>query len=709
MGRPVIEGGNGLKVMAVGTPGASALARIGLATFGILALELALIRWMSGQIRIFAYFNNLILIGAFLGMGLGLALGQRRPRLHEWTLPGLLALSVPLAFSERLHLMHIQFPDAAISLWGADRALRPLFDAMSLLAFLGLFVSLVGVFVLAGSALGALFGQAGALRAYSADLLGSLLGVVVFTAATTLDAGPPVWFLVAGVPFAVLSRRWWSWAALAGVLTLAWHSAAGAYFSPYNRIDLEPMGSGYVLAVNRDFHQFMHDNSDANLLDPRSSDSERRSAFRRRLVYDAPFVVNPVRARALVVGAGTGNDVQAALRQGYGEVVSVDIDGRIIDLGRQFHPERPYDDPRAVPVVNDARAFFEQYRGAPFDAICYGLLDSHAMFSALSSLRLDNYVYTEEGIRAAWRHVSDRGHLSVSFSVFAGPWLADRLYWTIARATGFRPVMLYHGMHSGAMYLVARPSATLDVAPLASFERVTPTRSLDAVRTTSDDWPFLYIRPGVFPWAYLGVLSTVLALAFVSARRVFGARAVGTEFDALLFLVGAGFLLIETRGVTTLSLLFGSTWMVNAAVFAGILLVALVANLYVTRFGAPPLDICFVLLFASVAVLWVVDNSVLNRFDLPLRGVFGGVVNALPVGFAGVIVSTLLARSPNPTASLASNLLGSVVGGCLEYLSMVIGLRALALLALAIYLGAFFVLRRRGVTASVAWSAETAS
>ena len=48
MGRPVIEGGNGLKVMAVGTPGASALARIGLATFGILALELALIRWMSG-------------------------------------------------------------------------------------------------------------------------------------------------------------------------------------------------------------------------------------------------------------------------------------------------------------------------------------------------------------------------------------------------------------------------------------------------------------------------------------------------------------------------------------------------------------------------------------------------------------------------------------------------------------------------------------
>jgi hypothetical protein len=170
----------------------------------------------------------------------------------------------------------------------------------------------------------------------------------------------------------------------------------------------------------------------------------------------------------------------------------------------------------------------------------------------------------------------------------------------------------------------------------------------------------------------------VLVLAFVSARRVFGARAVGADFDPLLFLMGAGFLLIETRGVTTLSLLFGSTWMVNAAVFAGILLVALIANLYVERFGSPPLAPCFVLLLASVAMLWALDNAALNRFELPLRGVMGGVVNALPVGFAGIIVSTLLARSANPTASLASNLLGSVVGGCLEYLSMLAGLRALA-------------------------------
>src|ERR1044071_8589292 len=152
--------------MDEGTARKAVLVKIGVATFGILALELALIRWTSGQIRIFAYFNNLVLIGAFLGMGLGLALGPRRPRLHEWTLPALLVLSLPLAFSDRLHLMHIRFPDATISLWGAEKGVHPLHDGLSLLGFLGLFIGIVGVFVLAGSALGARFGEAGPLRAY---------------------------------------------------------------------------------------------------------------------------------------------------------------------------------------------------------------------------------------------------------------------------------------------------------------------------------------------------------------------------------------------------------------------------------------------------------------------------------------------------------------------------------------------------------------
>ena len=94
--------------------------QIGLATFGILVLELALIRWTSQQVPIFAYVNNLTLMAAFLGMGLGVALGARRPDLQHWTLPALALFSIPIALSEQLDIMHLNFPDLSMMLWGGE-------------------------------------------------------------------------------------------------------------------------------------------------------------------------------------------------------------------------------------------------------------------------------------------------------------------------------------------------------------------------------------------------------------------------------------------------------------------------------------------------------------------------------------------------------------------------------------------------------------
>ena len=413
-----------------------------------------------------------------------------------------------------------------------------------------------------------------------------------------------------------------------------------------------------------------------------------------RLVYDAPFIINEQRNRALVVGAGTGNDVQAALRNNYRVVQSVDIDGRIIDIGKQLHPEQPYADSRVLPVVNDARAFFEQYQGPAFDVVCYGLLDSHAMFSAMSSLRLDNYVYTEEGIRRAWAHVADGGHLSLSFSLIAGDWIAERIYWTIERATGSRPVAFNHGLHEGITFVVAKPTAELAFERIAAFPQVTPVVDPRSVRTTSDDWPFLYIRPDHFPWGYVLVLTAVLLLGVITVPLAFGARAMRRDFDLPMFLMGSAFLLIETRGVTSLSLLFGSTWVVNAAVFSSIVIVALIANICVERFKLRKALPWFVPLTLSVVALWWLNPGDLNQYPLLLRGTLGGLLNALPIGFAGIIVSILLARSNNPSASLGSNLLGAVLGGCVEYLSMLLGLKALVLIALSIYLLALWITMR---------------
>ncbi len=670
--------------------------QIGLATFGILALELAFIRWTSSQVRVFAYFNNLVLIGAFLGMGIGVALGRRYTGLVHWTLPVILLLSLLLAFSEEIGIMRMYLPEKTIILWGAGKYSVGFTEYLSNISiFIFIFCLIVVVFIFAGSAVGYLFPKIPTLRAYSSDLLGSLLGVIVFTITTFFNASPPVWFCVGCIPFLWLSRKPVSVLSFAGILLLASYSIKGAVYSPYNRIDIRTENNETFIEVNRDFHQDMLDLSREGLTNKGLSLERLKELIYSRIVYDLPFQINNAHDKALIIGAGTGNDVQAALRNGYKKVYSVDIDGGIIELGKRLHPEKPYSNPRVIPVVNDARAFFEQYEGPPFDVIFYGLVDSHAMFSSMSSLRLENYIYTEEGIRAAWKHISPKGHLGISFAI-AEDWMVDRLYWTITKATGKRPVVIYHGMYRGVMFIVAPHMGNIFLDRLKKYPPIFPVTQQEQVDTTSDDWPFLYVKPGLFPTSYVLILIAVLIIAGISTPLAFGRKSLTSDFDHVLFLMGAAFMLIETRGVTSLSLLFGSTWIVNSFIFSGVLIMILVANLLVDRFKPLSPVPWFFLLFISVAGIWAFNNAYLNQFPMLVRGLVGGLITALPIGFAGVIVSILLARSANPSASLGSNLLGAVLGGCIEYSSMHIGLRALVLIALILYGLAFltFLLKR---------------
>jgi hypothetical protein len=295
--------------------------------------------------------------------------------------------------------------------------------------------------------------------------------------------------------------------------------------------------------------------------------------------------------------------------------------------------------------------------------------------------------------------------LSINMSFLAGDWLARRMFWTMAQATGQKPIIINHGVHFGAIMMVSADQAKLagqlrsSGFPLVNY----PDATRETTSTTSDDWPFLYIRPGAVPWAYLAVLTAVLLLATGTTAAVFGGRQLRDGFQPVLFLLGAGFLLVETRGITSLSLLFGSTWVVNAAVIAGILVMALAANAWAAWRPPRTLAVPFALLLASMAFLWWFDVDTLNQLPLLPRAAVSGIITGLPIAFAGVIVSSLLAKSHDLGASLASNLLGSVLGGCLEYLSMAVGLRGLALLALVLYLGAlYFWLAERNRPAAAA-------
>jgi hypothetical protein len=682
-------------------------AELFFATFGILALELAIIRWMSQQIRVFAYLNNVILIGAFLGMGLGVALGRRRPGLVHATLPVLLVLAALLAFSSRIGLLHLGFPDTSVAMWGIYPAAH---FGLALLQIMGLFALVVAVFVCAGAPVGAIFARIDSLEAYAADLAGSAAGVLAMTLLSAARTPPWIWFILGGIPFILLSRKWWSVLSLAMVVVLAWNSGRDALFSPYYRIDIfrnnRVAGGPMQLSVNRDFHQYMLDLSPARIADPALDQGTRRRLAHADRAYRLPFEITQRRDRALVLGAGTGNDVAAALKSGFRRVVAVDIDPVIIATGRRLHPEKPYSDPRVHAVVNDARAYLEQNRDEPFDVVCFGLLDSHAMFSAMATLRLDNYVYTVEGLRQAWERVRPGGGvLSVSFSVGEREWLSDRLRRVIFEATGQVPTVIFHGVQGGRSFIVSKNAAVaIPTQPSPGAGAFFPIQQLPArdtdIRSSTDDWPFLYLKPDTVPWGYLSVLLGVSVFSLLATRAVFGGAGGGSSLVSLaMFFMGAAFLLVETRGVTTLSLLFGSTWLVNSAVFFGILITVWLANEFVKRRPPRRLEPYFLFLGLALLLNYAVPLASLLQMPLLARWILGGVLNALPVGAAGVVFSSLLRRADAPDRALGANLLGAVFGGCLEYVSIVTGLRALTLLALVLYLVALlFLIRNTGQT-----------
>src|ERR1700722_20605676 len=56
------------------------LSSLFLASVLTLFAELALIRWIGTEVRVFAYVKNLALLLCFLGFGLGCALARPRPR-----------------------------------------------------------------------------------------------------------------------------------------------------------------------------------------------------------------------------------------------------------------------------------------------------------------------------------------------------------------------------------------------------------------------------------------------------------------------------------------------------------------------------------------------------------------------------------------------------------------------------------------------------
>jgi spermidine synthase len=653
--------------------------------------ELMIIRVHASSLQLFAYFKNVSLLSCFLGLGVGYTMGARRPLTTPLVLP-LLAVQVAFLhafrFSEAASLLHNPISEQL------TLGLRQVGGIDHLAAIYGflcmVFVFNALTFIPLGHLASRLMMRQRKLLSYGWNLVGSLLGILLFSFISFLWAPPSVWILLLALGLVAFLRSHVESllpSALAALMLLAFLSVPLVsnqfdVHSPYQILTMRVSKSDFrVLRVNNVYYQ--------RILDLRSENVQTNEYLQQWSDnYTLPYRFKSEPEQVLVVGSGTGNDVAAAIRQGAGKIDAVEIDPAILAFGESLHPESPYQSDKVNVVVNDARAFI-RHTDKRYDLIVYGLLDSHTLLSGKSGVRLDSFVYTVEAFREARARLKTDGIVSISFSLIR-PELGRKLYLMLQEAfDGQSPIVYRTGYDEGYTFLIGErlTEQARDLPP--EFREVTVEFADDALRAdkSTDDWPFFYMPVRRYPISYIIVILVLLAISLVFVFQ-FMPRAKGS-FSMPCFFLGAGFMLVETKGITELALVYGSTWIVTSIVVAAILVMAFLSNWLVAKIGAPRPLITYALLFASLLAGLFLFSANLSAFPTWVGQVIMTITLTLPLLFSGFAFSVELAKSGSVAEALSSNLLGGMLGGFLEYNSMYFGFRALYFFALAMYLFAF--------------------
>jgi hypothetical protein len=673
-------------------------------SFFALFLELMVIRWSPAVVRLIAYYANLMLISSFLGLGVGAILGKKRKSLFAW-LPALLLINV--AWLLIAHFVTLPTTAAESRFYNPDPQL------VRYVCLVGIFLSNAIVFVPLGQRIGSIFEALPPLLAYSWDLGGSLAGTLCFGLFSLKYFSPTLGMGFVALAIVLLLPRG-QWPRAIPLLAL---SLAGVYFSvtsaaiwsPYYCIIVTERGDThgnapvrephpglrtmqdppiYAVRVNHYFLQY-HGTFDPN----RYSPQKRAEILNERTQYDLPYALAPVHHRVLMLGAGGGTDTEIAVLNGAEQVDAVEIDPMLVKLSDRFNASGIYENPKVHVHVDDARAFLRRSSGG-YDMVVFGFLDSQTLFSSMSNIRLDGYIYTVQSMQSAFRLLNDNGVLSLSF--MAGhEWLARKLVRMVELATGQMPVIYesqgqvvicaFRGQHPEPPPQFGRFVRTNVRTNERTNERTTFSAAddlSDAVAPT-DDWPFLYLSRKTIPSDYLIVIGILLAITIPAVLLLRG-RGFGMNDGHFLFL-GLGFLLLETKSISDCSLYFGTTWFVTMVVVAGVLLMVLAANLVAMRMTSfhPWL---YAPLIATLLLLYLVKRDSILSLTFDQRLLWSLLVVPLPIFFAGLIFSTTFRQSSNPSSFFGANLIGAMIGGFSEYLSMIIGNQNLMFLIVGAYL-----------------------
>ncbi len=685
-----------------------------------LFLELMLIRWIGTEVRIFAYLQNTVLVVCFLGLGMGCFSCRRAVSLGGVLTPLLVLLAlmaVPFTRSGLSGTTELLSVLSDLVIWEEGMSAHPLQAigkvALGLVLTYALMYLILSMFVPIGRILGRLMDDhPRTIRAYSVNVAGSLIGIWCFVALSAFYQPPLTWLvIIAGLmlPFLLTTRlgRQRKLGVLAAIVVLSWFAgqqpgALESLWSPYQKLVLfkpsekAAYSGDYAISVNNSAYQAIIDLSDEKVDANPDRFPSKLKGFSQ---YDLPGRLHESPRRVLIVGAGAGNDAAGALRNGAEHVVAVEIDPAIIALGRRHHPENPYSDRRVKVVNDDARSYFATSRER-FDVISFGLLDSHTM-TAMTNARLDHYVYTRESLQQARSLLADGGILTLSFAA-QRPFIADRMAGALREVFGRKPLvfrvpvttygwggtMFVAGDLEGVESRLGRSSELSEM--IAHWQKVEPVELNYATATATDDWPYIYLEGRRIPMLFF-LLAGLLAILLVHGQKKLNVPRLVDCWSRShwhFFFLGAAFLLLEVQNISKASVVLGNTWQVNAVIISGILAMILLANLIAARWPKLPPEPVYLALCLTCLGLYYVDLSRFAFLPYATKAVVLGGLTALPMLFSGIIFIRSFAGTANKHEALGANLIGALVGGLLQSITFVTGLKALLLVVAALYTAA---------------------
>ena len=598
------------------------------------------------------------------------------------------------------------------------------------------------------------------LQAYSINIAGSIAGILIFAACSWLQVRALWWFLLAALglgyfyfvsPDHRFETRKPGWTAVTALpLLLVMYLAAFVpahndypgqnkaqqFWSPYYRIDFKQQDLS--LSVNLIYHQQM---------------VSRNETFP---AYALPHLLNrdagrPAFENVLIIGAGSGNDVSRALQWGAKHIDAVEIDPAIYRLGQTHHPDNPYADPRVEIHLDDGRNFLRS-TDRKYDLIVYALVDSLVLHSGYSNIRLESFLFTRQAFADVHRHLKPNGTF-VIYNYFRQGWLAARLKQGLDEVFGadnsivltlphrdviepesatfgdftvffagdtdqLRDAFARNGRYwlrtdeapqpSSQNGFKRQPTAAAQLIPasqtakpaLEYFGLATVQPPQDGLRTATDDWPFLYLRKPMIPtlsWRGMIIMGGLgLVLIWLFSRKSTNTTSIYNALNFQLFFLGAGFMLIETKAVVTMALLFGGTWIVNSVVFTAILLMILFANLWTAKSNPATLWPYYAGLVLTLILNVIVPLDAFLGMSRAIQVMGSCLLVFTPIFFAGVIFAASFKRSANADSAFGMNVAGAMMGGLAEYSSMAVGFKYVVLIALLFYaLSAFAWTRAR--------------